>query len=64
MGEPDPQAAARRAPIACAWCGAMAEQPPVTWTMQTGERGVEWMCQECTRANLRALEGRLPTEWW
>jgi hypothetical protein len=42
----------------------MTDDPPVTWTMQTGERGVEWMCEACTRSNLRSVEGRLPTEWW
>lgn len=54
----------RRTPVSCTWCGATAYDVPVTWTMQTGERGVEWMCDACTRANLRSLEGRLPQDWW
>jgi len=63
VGEADAQPPGRGTPVSCAWCGAAVAEPPVTWTMQTGDRGVEWMCQDCTRANLRALEGRLPAEW-
>lgn len=48
----------------CAWCGATVEEVPPTWTMQTGERGVEWLCDACTRENVRKIESSLPTEWW
>ena len=48
----------------CVWCGVTAEGPPPTWTMQIGERGVEHLCERCTRDNARQIEGSLPTEWW
>jgi hypothetical protein len=51
-------------PVACVWCGATAHEPPVTWTMQVGRRGVEWLCERCTRDNARKIEGSLPAEFW
>jgi len=51
-------------PVGCVWCGTTAETPPVTWTMQLGERGVEYLCERCTRDNARQIEGSLPTDWW
>jgi hypothetical protein len=50
--------------ISCAWCGRSADDPPLTWTLQTGDRGVEWLCEQCTRSNVRSVEARLPAEWW
>jgi hypothetical protein len=51
-------------PVACAWCGTAAAEAPVTWTIQTGPRGIEHLCEACTRTNVRQIEGQLPTEWW
>ena len=51
-------------PVACTWCGRIADTVPATWTVQTGERGVEYLCEQCTRANARNIEGNLPSEWW
>lgn len=51
-------------PVTCIWCGTTAGSAPVTWTMQLGERGVEYLCERCTRDNARQIEGSLPTEWW
>jgi predicted RNA-binding Zn-ribbon protein involved in translation (DUF1610 family) len=48
----------------CTWCGTTADPAPPTWTVQTGRRGVEYLCPECTRANLRKIEGSLPTDYW
>jgi hypothetical protein len=53
-----------RRPAACSWCGATADPAPLTWTVQTGPRGVEHLCEDCTRDNVRKIEGSLPTEWW
>ena len=55
------QAAAR---TACSWCGTSVEEVPVTWTVQTGARGTEYLCESCTRDNVRKIEGSLPTEYW
>jgi hypothetical protein len=48
----------------CARCGATADPKPPTWTLQTGERGEEWLCDACTRDNIRSIEGRLDATWW
>jgi hypothetical protein len=49
----------------CAGCGTTVEgQPPVTWSAQTSERGLSWLCERCTRDNLRSIEGRLDEAWW
>ncbi|WP_078890064.1 hypothetical protein [Streptomyces maremycinicus] len=52
-------------PVECARCGARAaEPPPVTWTCSV-EHGVRrYFCEACARDNLRAIEGRLDSEWW
>lgn len=53
-------------PAVCSRCGRMADGPglPVDWSFATGRRGLEPLCSDCTRTNLRAIEGRLPEEWW
>jgi hypothetical protein len=51
-------------PVACAWCGTAADELPVTWTVQSADRGIEYLCERCTRDNARNIEGSLPTEWW
>jgi DNA-directed RNA polymerase subunit RPC12/RpoP len=48
----------------CVWCGTQVEELPLTWTVQTGERGAEYLCEKCTRDNARQIESSLPTEWW
>jgi hypothetical protein len=54
----------RHQPVSCTWCGATAEDVPVTWTVQSSDRGVEYLCDTCTRDNVRKIEGSLPTEYW
>lgn len=42
-----------------------ADGAPLEWTMQISDRGrVEFLCSDCSRANLRSIEGRLDTDWW
>jgi hypothetical protein len=50
--------------VACVWCGITAAGPPVSWTIQSSERGIEYLCEGCTRDNVRKIEGSLPTDWW
>jgi hypothetical protein len=56
------------APVRCAVCGTAPERPedgpPTTWSSQTGPRGTGWLCERCTRENLRSIEGRLDEAWW
>lgn len=51
-------------PVACAVCGRTEPSPPLDWTSQVDERGSRWICVGCTRANVRAIEGRLDAMWW
>jgi hypothetical protein len=52
----------------CARCGTSEEAPadglPDGWSMGTGERGAEFHCEACTRANIRSIEAKLPDEYW
>lgn len=53
------------ATVTCHWCGMTAAPPPPTWSISTdGERGVQYLCERCTRDNVRKIEGSLPTEYW
>ncbi|GAA0192670.1 hypothetical protein AB0900_03755 [Streptomyces cellulosae] len=57
-------AAAEPEPFACARCGVRADGPPPTWTLSV-ENGVRLhYCERCSRENLRAIEGRLDSQWW
>jgi hypothetical protein len=50
--------------IMCSRCGAVAEGTPPTWTLSV-ENGVHhYLCEDCARANIRAIEGRLDSNWW
>lgn len=48
----------------CAVCGAVVQERPVTWSLQVGARGAQWLCEDCTRQNIRSIEGRLDEAWW
>jgi hypothetical protein len=50
-------------------CGRTEDEPPVTWTSQRSntprsQDGVMWLCEACTRQNVRSIEGRLDEAWW
>ncbi|MEV1023972.1 hypothetical protein [Streptomyces sp. NPDC050264] len=54
----DPQA------VVCARCGATAPGTPLTWTCSV-EGGVRRLfCDDCSRENIRAIEGRLDSDRW
>ncbi|WP_157559006.1 hypothetical protein [Nocardioides sp. Soil774] len=51
--------------VTCAFCGTQAPQAEtLTWTTAV-ERGrrVSY-CDSCSRTHLRAMEGKLDSEWW
>ncbi len=63
MGMPD--AAAESPQAYCSWCGATSpDGVPLSWSMQTSERGVQVLCEPCTRTNVRSIEAKLDGEWW
>ncbi|MCW2607325.1 MAG: hypothetical protein JWO60_2018 [Frankiales bacterium] len=51
-------------PATCVSCGRYEQERPVSWSLQVGERGQTWLCDVCTRQNLRSIEGRLDEAWW
>ncbi|TQK52010.1 hypothetical protein FBY35_2435 [Streptomyces sp. SLBN-118] len=48
----------------CSHCGAVAEGPPPTWTCSVENGARHYFCDDCARANIRAIEGRLDSDWW
>ena len=51
-------------PAVCAGCRASVRERPATWSFQVAERGPQWLCERCTRDNLRSIEARLDEAWW
>ena len=52
----------------CARCGSAGDGPddgmPEGWSLDVGDRGVQYLCRACTRDNVRSIEAKLPQEWW
>ncbi|MET7477727.1 hypothetical protein ABZT17_25630 [Streptomyces sp. NPDC005648] len=63
-GSTDPGSPTEPRPLVCARCGTRADVPQPTWTFSV-ENGVrQYICDTCSRENLRAIEGRLDSAWW
>lgn len=54
----DPDAAP--AEYGCRRCGRPLEDNTLSWSRD--EQG--WLCPDCTRENVRSIEGRLDDAWW
>jgi hypothetical protein len=51
----------------CDFCGAQAEAAdgvPLTWTTAVENDRPKVFCAACSREHLRAIEGKLDSEWW
>jgi hypothetical protein len=53
----------------CSFCGTTADGPegglPEGWSIGVDARGrTEFLCLECARTHIRAIEGKLPEEYW
>ena len=50
----------------CDHCGAVSEspEPPLTWSLSLERGQVKRFCEQCTRENLRAMEGKLDRTYW
>ncbi|MEU0405354.1 hypothetical protein ABZ318_35145 [Streptomyces sp. NPDC006197] len=52
------------APFVCARCGRTTETLPLTWTCSVENGRRQYFCEDCARANIRSIEGRLDSSWW
>ena len=55
--------------VTCDFCGrteadATDDAPPLTWSTSVERGRTRRFCDECSRTNLRAMEGKLDSEWW
>jgi hypothetical protein len=51
--------------VSCSVCGTtVAGDPPLTWSSSTGPRGLTYVCERCTRDQVRAIEAKLDEQWW
>jgi hypothetical protein len=54
----------------CSRCGTQADGPeeglPPGWSfgVEPGVNRITYTCPACVRANIRAIEGKLPEEYW
>ncbi|MGQ0432911.1 MAG: hypothetical protein ACT452_10970 [Microthrixaceae bacterium] len=54
----------------CTRCGASSagtsdeESVPLGWSTASSPRGVEIMCEGCTREHVREIEAKLDETWW
>ena len=52
----------------CSFCGVTAGTPddstPLGWSVAVDDGRTRYLCTECARANIRAIEGKLPEEYW
>ncbi|MFC6287463.1 hypothetical protein ACFP3Q_12220 [Nocardioides sp. GCM10027113] len=53
-------------PTTCDFCGRQESDPAKTLTWSTAvENGRQRVfCEQCSRSNLRAMEGKLDSEFW
>ena len=52
-------------PATCAFCGRQGTgADTLTWTTSVENGRERTYCEECSRTHLRAIEGKLDSEWW
>ena len=52
--------------VTCDFCGTMerGDDLPLTWTTAVENGRSRVYCAVCSREHLRAIEGKLDSEWW
>ncbi|GAA0470481.1 hypothetical protein GCM10009544_35730 [Streptomyces stramineus] len=60
----NPEATETAEPITCARCGTTADGAPPTWICSVENGSRRYFCDDCARANIRAIESRLDSSWW
>ena len=51
----------------CDFCGAPEPEDPLlalTWSTAVERGRTQTFCDRCSREHLRAMEGKLDSEWW
>jgi hypothetical protein len=52
----------------CSRCGTTADAPedglPEGWSLEVVRGGVTFLCLACGREHIRAIEAKLPEEYW
>lgn len=50
--------------VTCARCGLTVDELPLSWSTSLERGRTVYYCDRCSRENVRAIEGRLDSEWW
>ncbi|MCD6638281.1 MAG: hypothetical protein LT071_00010 [Nocardioides sp.] len=51
--------------VVCDFCGRQAAaSAALTWTTSVEGGRQKRFCDECSRTHLRAIEGKLDSDWW
>lgn len=55
-----------RVPLICDFCGRQEsdDAKTLTWTTSVENGRKRAYCDDCSRANLRSMEGKLDSEFW
>lgn len=56
-----------KALLVCATCGRIPQDGSaarLTWTFGVEKGRKVWTCDQCSRVNLRSIEGKLDSTWW
>ena len=51
-------------PFVCIRCQRIETELPLTWTVTVEARRTSYVCDDCSRADIRGIESRLDPEWW
>ncbi|MFI6700511.1 hypothetical protein ACIBJC_16300 [Streptomyces sp. NPDC050509] len=60
----EPPGAENAEKAVCARCGVTAEAPPPTWSCAIDDGSRSYLCDDCCRAHIAAIESRLDPSWW
>lgn len=55
--------------VTCAGCGRRRDghcspAESLAWMAERGRDALRWFCPSCVRTNVRAIEGKLPVDYW
>jgi hypothetical protein len=50
--------------VSCERCGAVADEPPLTWVTSIERDRTVYYCDACARANVQSIEAGLDAAYW